>query len=332
MADAGISPIHVRSAGSGAAWVNDYLRGLVLHFRETGQFRYARSLNAPCGRRWAQVREHAALHPEARVFVWEQGDRYDTFDAAVRCGRSIVAVPQNIESLTGVMPSGRSPRSVLKELRTEVDRYRRSDAVFVISREEQWLLAGLGVEAIWLPYHPPRERLSQLAAIRSARVGGGGKFLVFGNVYNPPTMDGMIELGRLFAELRLPPDFPRIQVAGLGTETLAGKMPADRFDILGTVSHELLRMLQIEARAVLIYQRFGTGFLTRITEFLHAGVPVLCNDIASRSANHLHGVHTFLNVHELIDLMRQSLSTPVPPVRPTMAINDFTRTIAHLSL
>lgn len=331
LVDAGYEVISVRHASSEGNQFIQYFRGLSKFARVTGRICLARSKILTWARNWESFERVALARPEARICLWEQSDRFDTFAASVTAARPVIAVPQNIEALV-LNPS--LPKRAIKvscALAAEVDRLRRCAAVFTITNEERWLLAGFGIDAVWLPYYPPRSIAQKLEAVRATRKLGGRRLLLFGNVHNPPTRDGLVAAAQMLAQLQWKTGDAAIWVAGLGTETLASTLPADRFELLGTITSDQLRDLQVQIRAIVVYQRYGAGYLTRVTEFLMAGVPVIGNGIALRSSAHLSGVSIFETKEELQELLARPLPLPQPLSYPRTESARFMAVIDALA-
>ena len=122
---------------------------------------------------------------------------------------------------------------------------------------------------------------------------------MLGTVHNPPTEAGMRDqlaiLERIAATQPL-----AVDVAGFGTERLARESKTLRF--LGAVSPEQLDGLLMTTRGLLLHQRSAAGAVTRIAEMLTAGIPVIGNPIACRSAIELPGVHVYGDERELAAL------------------------------
>ena len=98
----------------------------------------------------------------------------------------------------------------------------------------------------------------------------------------------------------------------------------------GSASTEDLDALCASARAVIVYQQFGGGALTRIADMLLAGVPVLANAIAARSYHGCPGVYEYNAPEELAALLATDLPEPPLPVRPHAAERRFVETVRQL--
>jgi hypothetical protein len=273
----------------------------------------------------------AALRPRRGVslLVWERTRNggvvapYAAADAGVR----LLAVPQNLESLVEGQHdvTTRSTRPEVN-LRDEIQRLRLAAAVFCISYEEQWLLADCGIQAEVLPYFPVAEIEAGLLRLRTRRdPARPARFLVIGTAGNPPVRAGMIELLRQAGPVARRCGC-ELHVAGYDTEQLAGQL-GEATVLHGSVSADELTRLMTTARGALIWQRSGSGALTRIAECLLAGLPVLANEIAARSYHHFPGIHLFRSADELAELMTADLPMPSAPSRP---VKDETRFIERL--
>ena len=266
--------------------------------------------------------------PDARGLLWEDThrDRQAFPLLAQRAGLAVVAVPQNLEALVQHTP-GPAPSNLPRTLAEEIRHLAVAKSVFCISREEQWLLAWHGLTSDFLPYHPPSPVAGFCASIRERRQGGAGRrWVLLGSVNYRPTFTGV---ERMIEGLRSLPDGSNlpVDIVGFGTEALRSRAEGTAYRVHGGVDQEALVRLLTEARAVLISQPFAAGALTRIPEMLAAGVPVIANSIAARSATHLPGVNVFGSPAELDKLLRASLSTPPVPARPVEAERRFAATV-----
>lgn len=257
----------------------------------------------------------------ARVVIWER-----TFDRllpaiAREYSYRVIALPHNLETLC--LPKSDAIQGVAPEFNDEVARLGEADACFTIAREEQWLLANFGVPSTYLPYFPPTEVAVPLRRIRAARslVPPSGQVLVLGNALHPPTAEGMtVAIRELKATL---PKGSRIVVAGFGSEALRELTNSPAIEIRGWSSPTALEALLIETSVFMANQTRGAGALTRIPEALLAGIPVLANAVAARSAQDLPGVYVYQTTAELESLLRNGLPTPPEPMRPASATTRF---------
>lgn len=309
------------------------LTGLRIYFRSAFPLVRVLRLLRAVGLEYLRYQAAIRSHTGGRVLVWERtrGAGVVAPYAAIDSGWPIVAVPHNLESLVAGQsdPFARSGTPAAR-LRDEVNHLRRSTAVFCISHEERWLLANLGVAADTLPYFPIPSIEAELLGIRACRnPSSPGRFLIFGTAGNPPVRAGMIELLR-FAQPVARRVGVELHVAGNDTETLANEV-SDGTRLHGTVSAERLAELMATARGVVIWQRNGSGALTRIPECLLAGLPVLANGVAARSHYHTPGVYLFESADELADLISGELPTPAPPARPCREEARFVNCLRSLA-
>lgn len=241
---------------------------------------------------------------------------------AARHGFRVLALPQNVENLTGA--STRWPA-----FRAEAAALRQADAVFCISAEDAWLWNNLGITAGHLPYVPLGPRRQRLELIAEARrrhpPPSAAPWLLLGTVHNAPTREGM---RRIFDWMAPVLSERRVMVAGHGTETLAGAVPAG-VELLGSVTDDVLDELRREAQGLIVHQERGTGFLTRIPEALCAGLPVIAHRHAARSATELAGVRVYADRTRFLELLRE----PPPPVSmpPTQDAGSFLAAVRRLA-
>ena len=265
------------------------------------------------GRRLAALVRFFRRQPPGSCVVWCVASDWVIPHAARLADLPVVAVPMMNEAFVEfghvVMGGG----TVWDRLRFEVDRLSMARSVICSSREEQWLLAGFGLIADYLPMFPASALHNHLAGLRRRRVQNQLEHvLILSSFSNPPNRAGVLHLAKMIAALSRPR--PAVILAGFETEQFRAHLPDGLFTIEGAVSQARLDELMIGARAMLIWQQSGTGALTRIPESLVAGMPVFCNGIAARSAHHYQGVHTFETVSELAELLDRDL--PIPPIPP----------------
>jgi hypothetical protein len=85
----------------------------------------------------------------------------------------------------------------------------------------------------------------------------------------------------------------------------------------------------INTKAVLINQLSSSGALTKIIEFLIAGIPVICNSSSARSYYDFNGIVTFDNFNELNNVLCAPLNIPILPKFP---IHDYIKVLKILKL
>lgn len=208
----------------------------------------------------------------------------------------LVALCHNVETLSSTQVRRKQQTRLFSY---EIDLLAKCSLVVTISREETVLMNNLGVNAWYFPYYPAPAIEARLLEIRRKRSGSVGKdFLLFGTVHNPPTMEGM---KRLIAEISRYANTcgDRFLVAGFGTEGLKEFADSNTFTVLGSISNDQLDKLLVEVKTCLVYQENGSGALTKITEMLLAGVPVVANSHALRNYYNLPGVYEFRTWREL---------------------------------
>jgi hypothetical protein len=250
---------------------------------------------------------------------------------ASQYGVAVVAFPHNLESLV----PGQTDRvvgsdSVAKALEIEVKQLAKADLVVCISREEQWLLNAFGIAADFLPYFPTTEIESGLLAVRRMKLDvTPRRLLVLGSAGNPPTREGLLEIiPRL---LRLRGNFPHeIHVAGNETDVLRQQLDVGSITFHGRLELNRLYELMASSDVAIVFQSRGSGALSRIPELLLAGVPVICNPHAARSAQHYDGVEIFDTDEELVSLLNRRATIPCAPTRPVPAEERLIKRLREL--
>lgn len=216
--------------------------------------------------------------------------------------KSIIAVCHNLESLSPAQIAGGHQRLLLQE---ELDLLGQCDLVITISREETFLLQNLGISATYLPYFPPERVRARLADIRARRTETPkNHFLLLGTANNPATRQGMLAMIQAWEELGLGTEERQLLVAGYGTDRLQDHR-ALGVSCLGPLPDDELDLLLGSIKGCLCFQAQGAGALTRITEMLLAGVPVVANAHAARSYHNLPGIIEFSKLPALGEALDQ---------------------------
>ncbi len=294
-----------------------YLRGLLARRRLPGRPLLNRGSPGLIGYYDAFYRRELSAFRGHRVALWEC--TYDDLFAAIahELGYRVIALPHNLETLGDAPEFARMRAPALKGLAAEVRRLARSDHRFMIAREEQWFLEAQGVACDFLPYRPAAAAAERLGALRAGRTATArGPVLVLGSALNPLTAEGMTLLAAQLA--RCAPAGMEIWIAGHNTERIRSALPDDpRLRFLGPLDTKALESTLARAGMIAVLQRGGAGALTRIPEALLAGLPVIGNPNALRSAWDLPGVHPFASDDELRAILARPL--PVPPPPPSIA-------------
>jgi hypothetical protein len=278
------------------------------------------------GRLAVAIRDHEGVP----LIVWESHAVFLP-DLAHDAGFRVIAVPAGLDPVMSQEGHPFTRERLPRSLESEIRGLGEADAVFTISREEQWLLRLWKVDAEYLPYYPAPIVRERLLAVRAARERSSRTlFLILGTAHNPPTMTGMREQLSLVVPLAKRHGL-RFEVAGFGTERLADEFEAEGITVHGGVTAERLDELLVASIAVVAHQRAAAGALTRIPELLVAGVPVIGSGIACRSAERMPGVSCYDSSEELESLLLQAPEDPpVPPV-PELAERRFLERVSQLA-
>lgn len=263
-------------------------------------------------------------HSGQKLLIWEANR--ELFEiapiVAKAAGYRVIALPHNIEALVSVPAERDRSSSNLRSLSHELYCLSQADAVFCISWEETWLLRQCGIPASFLPYYPPEETVNSLQKIRQLRANSDkSRFLIVGTVKNQPTLEGMLEQLNMLAKLREQVPF-EVDVAGYGSEVLAEDCKFEGLKLHGSVDQSFLDHLLIHAKAVLVHQKTGAGALTRIPEMLIAGIPVIANDQARRSAAY-EGVYLYEGPAALAELLTKEFGHQPALNKPEQAEKRF---------
>lgn len=244
---------------------------------------------------------------ELDTFVWESN--FGTYMLlpyiAKHFGFRVIAYPHNLESLVTSQSSFYSKRRSPDWFDEELAALRVCDEVQVISREEQWLLRLHGIDAQYHAYQLPEALKQRTSRILNKREHSQKcHFLIFGNVWNPPTKMGTSELLN-FLSISQVHELPFV-VAGLGTDTMEEQFRFTNFDFRGQVDSQELEALFAKATGVIIHTVPSTGSLTKIPELLASGIPIIANENAIRTYYNLPNLRVYRNFEELETILRES--------------------------
>ncbi len=265
-------------------------------------------------------------HHREKLLLWETTKHFVAPYVAESLGFNVIAVPHELGAFS------LKAKDFHRHFSVEVAALAKAQAVFCIDRSEQWLLKLKGINAHFLPYYPPQSILEKLLTLRKVREASckPERFLILGSASNTPTRLGMIEQLKWLQNIRKTVEF-QVDIAGYGTEQLAAHCHSPDFFVHGTVTDEQLNCLMIQSKAALIHQTTAVGALTRIPELLLAGIPVIANNIACRSAFHYSGTYCYDDEAELAELITKPLTVPEILARPRVAEQRFIQTLHQLS-
>ncbi|MXV17424.1 glycosyltransferase family 4 protein [Hufsiella ginkgonis] len=238
------------------------------------------------------------------AFIWES--TYDRFFLLAFLLKKhklpVFAIPHNLESLVPGRKSFLHSKTAPAWLPNEM-KMLKSTALhtFAIAREEEWLLNLHGVKAHYLPYYPVTEVVNYFEEIRKKR-RSTGNFLLIGTATNLPTYLGMKKLidnleGRLGEVV--------IDLAGYGTERFNAEYSGlANFNILGTLSNEVLQQKLAGCKGVVLYNQPSSGVLTKVIEFMLSGIPLVVDPGSARSYYNLDGLFIYNDVGDLTHLLK----------------------------
>jgi hypothetical protein len=284
----------------------------------------------------SNFKEVYSLKKEDAIFFWEITRMETSFLIPLlkKLDYKIIAFPHNLESLVPEQRSGisnqKSPDWFFEEIRI----LKRCDIIFAISLEETILLKQFGIKAYFLPYYPHNIVKEQLLKIRDERQKlkyseKVKKILILGSAINSPTRIGMIDRINYFVDNEI--SNIQVIIAGFGTEQFKEEFEKkNNILILGELSDTELAEQLVKIDALLIHQPATSGALTRITEMLIAGIPVITNFEGGRTYHNTDGVNIYYNNSQMLDLINTQLITPPIPERPAKQIEVLRKEIEQI--
>lgn len=264
-----------------------------------------------------EAQYEAALKSRPSLLVWENTQCASVPKLAAGNGTPVIALPHNIEALSNPHSFVKSNIGIFGALESEISALKLCRQVFTISNEDAWLFRQFGIESTWLPYFPPaiiRSKLEGVRRKREAEVSERTFVLVVGTADNPHTYNGMRALIQLFKKAKHKLK-KQVVIVGWGTNRLMNES-TDSLRILGAVDEVQLYELLTNCDCMFTVQPSGTGALTRVPEAVLAGVPVICDQNASRSTEWLDGVRIYQSEDHAIHLLKQSCAVPAAPKVP----------------
>jgi len=210
----------------------------------------------------------------------------------------VVAHCHNIETLS---TSQVVPEFQIQLLAHELNLFSICKKVITISSEETFLLQNLGMMPLYYPYYPVNEIKERMLTVRDRRTAGYKRdLLLLGTAGNMPTFNGMLKFIREWQkEYDQHPCSDRLLVAGFCTDQLREHVSGDEVVFKGVLTDDELDVLLPQIKAAVVYQENGSGALTKICEYLMAGIPVLANHHAARSYHNMTGILEFASMTEL---------------------------------
>ncbi len=205
-----------------------------------------------------------------------------------RLPKPYVAWPHNVEHLVASQFKNEWSRRLAE--RRELKFFRDAKHIVTISNYDSWYLAQRGIASSCLPYYPPKAIERELLHVRSKRAVAGPHedVLLLGTCGNPPTAEAAIDAIHEYSKKKRE---YRLIVAGFRCERLAERVSIPTGVVLvGTIDDAELDGLLTRSRAALVHQLSGTGLLTRVAEFLVAGIPVVSTPVAARGYERVEGV------------------------------------------
>ena len=109
-------------------------------------------------------------------------------------------------------------------------------------------------------------------------------------------------------------DACKFWIAGFGTEPLQNLLVHRNAEFLGAVDNQKLEELLVTCKAAIINQAVSTGALTKIQEYLLAGVPIIINHFSARSYHSREGIKIFRSLEELPGLFAEPAEIAVPVI------------------
>ncbi len=250
------------------------------------------------------------------LVIVESSNLSDSYivDAAKYCKAFVCVVPHNVEALVPTQSSPFTKRLSPHWLNEEMNFLRKADAVYAISKYDHWLYACNQVSTQLLPYCPVTPTILALSKIREqrAKICDSRLVVILGTVKNQPTREGLRQVIDFIEQSAQ--TFLDFVLVGYDVEKYFPATSYQKVRIAGAATtHELDHLLST-CKCVLINHQPSSGALTRVTECLLAGVPVIGNFFAVKEVLDRPGVYLYQDFSEIDDILSQTLVMPVQEV------------------
>lgn len=267
---------------------------------------------------------------KSKAVIWESSRYSDPKIpiASKKVNIPVIGLPHNLESLVPFQKSFLTKKEGIYWLDEEINTLKQCDLIFTISKEEEWLLTLLGLNAKHLPYYPIPIVEEHLLEIREKRKSSNKDyFLLLGTVLNPPTRQGFIDIISYFDKHH---KGLKLKVAGFATESLKDEINLNdnKVELIGTVDNRQLEELLVNCKAMIVNQLPSSGALTKIQEMRIAGVPIIANNLSLRSYYNITGLYVFDDFKELeLIIDNDKYLSPEIPTREINADNRLLNSI-----
>lgn len=259
---------------------------------------------------------NARINPSRAHFLFEMchGPNIHIGDWLARQGYKYIVAPHNIEFLVPHQTNNDCGSGAHFQLESNI--YKKAHAALCISKADEFIVRCLGGTSLFLPYQPLIADLKRFEIIKATRANSISPYtlLYVGTAHNPPSKAGLAQLLNEF-ENSFDSEWT-LHVAGYGTEQLANQS-SSRIIIEGSVSDARLDELLCKTVAVLIHQPATTGFLTRLIEMSHCGIPTFANRSYLPAAGlQDFGIHVYDELAEVQDRIVQASNATHKPLSP----------------
>ncbi len=214
---------------------------------------------------------------------------------------AVIGLVHNVESLV----SGQVKPEMKKTLfHKEISIFQKCKSLITISREENLLLTNFNLYSFYLPYYPIqsiKERMLKIKGKREKTQKNGLLFL--GTINNLPTRIGILNFVDKYIDGKLLKKYGKLFIGGFGAEILKKSISHPEIIIKSNLSNHDHDELLAETKACICYQEHGGGALTKIPEYLIAGIPILSNAVAARNYYNLENVILFNSKNEFYEVI-----------------------------
>ena len=233
---------------------------------------FARQLNAAI----------KSSEPKQVLLIWESTipAMFPVVRKLSRKGVVVIAFPHNVESLSEAVSQGNYSRSQMHRwLRFELNALSLAKRIFCISPHDTWLYCNWGLNASTWAYQVSDFVAGKMSSIKKLREESiKDTLLIVGTSSNEATKSGMKTLMDAYL---IGKKNHRLSVVSSGMSANIGE-EYPGIDFFPNLADEQFNQILVRTQAIIVFQNWGTGQLTRIHEAHQMGIPVYGNELSGR--------------------------------------------------
>ena len=222
------------------------------------------------------------LDASQAILVWESTlpGMFPVVRKLSRKGVVVIAFPHNVESLSEAISQGNYSRSQMHRwLKFELNALTLAKRLICISPHDTWFYCNWGLNASTWPYQVSDDVAGKMSNIKQLRKESKkDTLLIVGTSSNEATKNGMKTLMNAYS---IGMKSHRLAVVSSGMSAKIGE-EFPEINFFPNLPDEQFNEILFRTEAIIVFQNWGTGQLTRIHEAHQMGIPVYGNELSAR--------------------------------------------------